>query len=260
MDVFMDDFSVMGNSFDDCLVNLRRVLKRCIKTNLVLNWEKCHFMVHEAFEELKKRLVTEPIIVALDWEQPFELIYDASDYVVGAVLGHQKDKMMHPIYYANRTLSRAQLNYTMTEKEILAVVFVFDNFRSYLIGSKIKGCDECQRTGNISCSHEMLINPIQEVEVFDVWGIEFMGPFVSLYDTKYILIVVDYVSKWVEAAELPTNDAKGVIGFLRKNIFTRFGTPRAIISDRGTHFFNRAFTKLLEKYDIRHKVSTPYHL
>ncbi|XP_070041337.1 uncharacterized protein [Nicotiana tomentosiformis] len=105
----------------------------------------------------------------------------------------------------------------------------------------------------------MTMNPIQEVEVFDVWGTDFMGPFVSSYGKKYILIVVDYVSKWVEAATLPTNDAKGIIGFLRNNIFTRFGTPRAIISDGGTHFCNRTFAKLLEKYDVRHKVATPYH-
>nr|XP_009610221.1 uncharacterized protein LOC104103956 [Nicotiana tomentosiformis] len=70
---------------------------------------------------------------------------------------------------------------------------------------------------------------------------------------------VDYMSKWVEAAALPTNDAKGVIGFLRKNIFTRFGTPRVIINDGGTHFCNRAFAKLLEKYGVRYKVATPYH-
>ncbi|XP_070013357.1 uncharacterized protein [Nicotiana sylvestris] len=86
-----------------------------------------------------------------------------------------------------------------------------------------------------------------------------MGPFVNSYGNKYILVVVDYVSKWVEAASLPTNDAKWVIGFLRKNIFTRFGTPRAIISDGVTHFCNRTFAKLLEKYDVRHKVAIPYH-
>ncbi|XP_070018139.1 uncharacterized protein [Nicotiana sylvestris] len=67
------------------------------------------------------------------------------------------------------------------------------------------------------------------------------------------------MSKWVEAATLPTNDARVVVGFLKKNIFTRFGTPRAIISDGGTHFCNRAFEKLLAKYDMRHKVATPYH-
>ncbi|XP_070011019.1 uncharacterized protein [Nicotiana sylvestris] len=123
----------------------------------------------------------------------------------------------------------------------------------------VKGCNECQRTGNIFRHHQMPIHPIQEVEVFDVWGIDFMGPFVSSYGNKYIIVAVDYVSKWVEAAALPTNDAKVVVGFLKKNIFTRFGTPRAIISDGGTHFCNRAFEKLLAKYDVRHKVATPYH-
>ncbi|XP_075096173.1 uncharacterized protein LOC142174285 [Nicotiana tabacum] len=105
----------------------------------------------------------------------------------------------------------------------------------------------------------MPMNPIQEIEVFDVWRIDFMGPFIGSYGNKYILVAVDYVSKWVEVVALRTNDAKVVEGFLKKNIFTRFGTPRAIISDRGTHFCNRAFEKLLIKYDVRHKVATPYH-
>ncbi|XP_070014521.1 uncharacterized protein [Nicotiana sylvestris] len=90
-----------------------------------------------AIEELKKRLVTAPIIIAPNWEQPFELMCDASDYAIGAVLGQRKDKLMHPIYYASRTLRGAQLKYTATEKEILAVVFSFDKFWSYLIGSKV---------------------------------------------------------------------------------------------------------------------------
>ncbi|XP_070020897.1 uncharacterized protein [Nicotiana sylvestris] len=85
MEVLMDDFSVVGNLFDDCLVNLRRVLKRCIETNLVLNWGNAILKV--TFEELKKRLVTQPIIVAPNWEQSFELMCDASDYDVGEVLG-----------------------------------------------------------------------------------------------------------------------------------------------------------------------------
>ncbi|XP_070015045.1 uncharacterized protein [Nicotiana sylvestris] len=112
---------------------------------------------------------------------------------------------------------------------------------------------------NVNKLYEMPMNPIQEVEVFDVWGIDFMGPFISSFANKYILVVVDYVSKWVEAEALPTNDARVVVGFLKKNIFTHFGTPRAIISDGGTHFCNRAFEKLLAKYDVRHKVATPYH-
>ncbi|XP_070010185.1 uncharacterized protein [Nicotiana sylvestris] len=86
-----------------------------------------------------------------------------------------------------------------------------------------------------------------------------MGPFVCSFGNNYILVDVDYVSKRVEAASLPTNDARVVVGFLKKNIFTRFGTPRAIISDGGTHFCNRAFEKFLAKYDVCHKVATPYH-
>jgi len=104
------------------------------------------------------------------------------------------------------------------------------------------------------------MTPILEVELFDVWGIDFMGPFVSLYGKKYILVAVDYVSKWVEAVALPENDGKSVAGFLKKNIFSRFGTPRAIISDGGSHFCNKVFSALLTKYGVKqHKVATPYH-
>ncbi|XP_075076561.1 uncharacterized protein LOC142163200 [Nicotiana tabacum] len=105
----------------------------------------------------------------------------------------------------------------------------------------------------------MSMTTILEVEVFNMWGIDFMGPFVSSYGNKYILVAVDYVSKWVEVVALSTNDTKGVTDFLKKDIFTRFGTPRAIISDRGTHFCNRAFAKLLERYRFRQKAATPYH-
>ncbi|XP_024028191.1 LOW QUALITY PROTEIN: uncharacterized protein LOC112093618 [Morus notabilis] len=214
LEVFMDDFSVVGDSFHNCFKNLEGVLKRCEETSLVLNWEKCHFMMTEgiilghriskqgievdkakieiidrlpsptsirgirsflghvgfyrrfikdfskiskplcslleqntpfnldadclqAFMELKKRLTTAPIIVAPDWSLPFELMCDASDFAVGAVLGQRKDKNFHSIYYASRTLTEAHLNYTTTEKELLAVVFAFDKFRAYLVGTKV---------------------------------------------------------------------------------------------------------------------------
>jgi len=97
------------------------------------------------------------------------------------------------------------------------------------------------------------------VELFDIWGIDFMGPFPSSFGNQYILVVVDYVSKWVEAKACKTNDAKVVLKFLKENIFTRFGTPRAIISDGGSHFCNKVFATLLKKYNITHRVATPYH-
>ncbi|KAM2821961.1 hypothetical protein COP1_037997 [Malus domestica] len=100
---------------------------------------------------------------------------------------------------------------------------------------------------------------ILNVEIFDVWGIDFMGPFPSSYGFIYILLAVDYVSKWVEAKATRTNDSKVVADFIRTNIFARFGMPRVIISDGGSHFCNRTIEALLRKYNVNHKVSTPYH-
>ncbi|XP_022867324.1 uncharacterized protein LOC111387037 [Olea europaea var. sylvestris] len=105
----------------------------------------------------------------------------------------------------------------------------------------------------------MPLNSLLEVEIFDDWGIDFMGPFPSSFSNQYILVVVDYVSKWVEAVALPTKDAPVVVYFLKKNIFSRYGTPRAIISDDGKHFCNRLFDSLLTKYGVNHRVAIPYH-
>lgn len=534
MEVFMDDFSVYGSSFATCLSNLCRVLQRCEDTNLVLNWEKCHFMVKEgivlghkvsekgievdkakidvmvglapprtvkdirsflghagfyrrfikdfskiarpltkllckeiifnfdeecleAFKKLKEELTSAPIVQPPDWSLPFEIMCDASDYAVGAVLGQKKDKKTHVIYYASRTLDDAQMKYATTEKELLAIVYAFEKFRSYLVGSKVivytdhaalrhllakkdakprllrwililqefdleikdkpgvengvadhlsrlrvecgipideglpeeqimaieamvtacetgrkieemkaidetgpwyadlvnylacgreplnltgyarkkffkdvkryywdepylytlckdqiyrrvvaqeevegilthchgsaygghfatfktvskvlqagfwwphmfkdtqefvSRCDPCQRRGNITKRNEMPQNPILEVEVFDVWGIDFMGPFPSSYGNEYILVAVDYVSKWVEAIASPTNDAKVVLKMFKSIIFPRFGVPRVVISDGGTHFINKLFENLLKKNGVKHKVATAYH-
>ncbi|CAN6583779.1 unnamed protein product [Malus baccata var. baccata] len=395
IEVFMDDFSVFGDSFDGCLENLTLILKRCVETNLVLNWEKCHFIVRQgivlghivsergievdkskidlvrylpsptsvrevrsflghagfyrrfikdfskisnplcrllqkdvafdfneecekAFNHLKEMLTSAPIIVPPDWSLPFELMCDASDYALGAVLGQRKEKRPHVIYYASRTLNDAQLNYSTTEKELLAVVFALDKFRSYLLGTKViiytdhaalkylftkkeakprlirwmlllqefdieirdkKGsenvvadhlslwdartfcmsCDRCQRTGNIGPKQQMPQTPIFSVEIFDVWGIDFMGPFPSSHGFLYILLAVDYVSKWVEAKATRTNDSRVVADFVKTIIFARFGMPRVLISDGGSHFCNRTIEALLKKYNVTHKVATPYH-
>ena len=91
----------------------------------------------KAFQQLKTTLITTPVIVAPDWDKPFELMCDASDYAIGAVLGQRHNKIFHSIYYASKTLVDAQLNYTTTEKELLAVVFAFYKFISYLVGTKV---------------------------------------------------------------------------------------------------------------------------
>ncbi|GJY44828.1 reverse transcriptase domain-containing protein, partial [Tanacetum coccineum] len=103
-----------------------------------------------------------------------------------------------------------------------------------------------------------LKNAIQVCEIFDVWGINFMGPFPSSRGHKYIIIAVDYLSKWVKAKALPSNDARVVVKFL-KSLFARFGTPRAIIIDHGTHFCNDQFAKVMLKYGVTHRISTAYH-
>ncbi|GJW94370.1 reverse transcriptase domain-containing protein [Tanacetum coccineum] len=378
----------------------------------------------DSFNTLKRKLTEAPILIAPDWDLPFELMCDASDFAIGAVLGQRKNKHFQPIHYASKTMNEAQTHYTTTEKELLAVVYAFEKFRSYLVMSKsivytdhsaikylfakkdakarlmrwilllqefdieirdkkgaenlaadhlsrlenphqdklenkeineafpletldsialqdqstpwfadfanyhagkfvIKGmtsqqknkffkdvkhyfwddpflfkncadqvirrcvsgqealdilkachsgptgghyganytarkifdsgfywptiykdahdfvtrCDICQRQGKITQRDEMPQNSIQVCEIFDVWGIDFMGPLPSSRRNKYILVVVDYFSKWVEAKVLPTNDARVDWKFL-KSLFARFNTPRAIISDRGTYFCN----------------------
>jgi len=101
------------------------------------------------------------------------------------------------------------------------------------------------------------LNPIIVVEIFDVSGIDFMGLFSSSFGKEYILLVVDYVSKWLKAIPIRRNAVKVVVKFLRENIFVRFGMPGAIISDQGTHFTNRSFDALLKQYSIVYRLATP---
>nr|GEW13635.1 DNA-directed DNA polymerase [Tanacetum cinerariifolium] len=359
MEVFMDDFSVFGDSFSSCLTNLDKMLKRCEDTNLVLNLEKCHFMCRErivlghkilksgievdrakvdvisrlphpttvkgvrsflghaecvdAFDTLNKKLTEAPILVVPDWTLPFELMCDASDFAIGAVLGQRKTKHFQPIHYASKMMTEAQIHYTTTEKEMLAVVYAFEKFRPYLVLSKsIVYTDHSalKYLLNKQDAKPRLENPHKDVlknkdinenflletlgslssdntpwghhganltakKIFDVgffWpsiyrdahdmtktcDTYFMGPFPSSKGNKYILVAVDYFSKWVEAKTLPTNDARVVVKFL-KSLFSRFRISRAIISDRGTHFCNDQFTIVMIKYGVTHCLATAYH-
>ncbi|KAM2783807.1 hypothetical protein COP1_013251 [Malus domestica] len=120
---FIKDFSKISNP-----------LCRLVQKDVAFDFNK---ECEKAFNHLKDMLTSAPIIVPPDWSLPFELMCDASDYALGAVLGQRKDKRPHAIYYASRTLNDAQLNYSTTEKELLAVVFALDKFRSYLLGTKV---------------------------------------------------------------------------------------------------------------------------
>ena len=120
-------------------------------------------------------------------------------------------------------------------------------------------CEKCQRLGKISHRHMMPLNSILVIDLFDVWGIDFMGPFPSSLRYLYILVGVDYVSKWVKAVPCRVADHRVVLKFLKENIFSRFRVPKAIISDGGFHFCIKPFESLLTKYGVMHKVATPYH-
>ena len=105
----------------------------------------------------------------------------------------------------------------------------------------------------------MPLRGILVVQIFDVWGIDFMGPFPPSFGNMYILLAVDYVSKWVEAIACLKNDTNTVVSFLQKNILSRFGTPRTIIGDGEIHFANKIFAKLMSSYGIKHIMSLAYH-
>jgi len=121
-----------------------------------------------------------------------------------------------------------------------------------------KICENYQKLRTISKHHMMPLNPILVIEIFDCWGIDFMGQFPPSFGFLYILVVVHYVSKWIKAIPSWNNDHKIVIKFLKENILSRFGIPRAMISDSGTYFCNKSFKSLMKKYAITHKVATPY--
>ncbi|CAN6573212.1 unnamed protein product [Malus baccata var. baccata] len=190
--------------------------------------------------------------------------------------GQRKDKRPHVIYYASRTLNDAQLNYSTTEKELLAVVFALDKFRSYLIGTKVIVFTDHAALKYLLTKKEakprlirwILLLQEFDIEIRDKKGSENMVadhlsrivhneeslPILETFPDEQLLSI-----KWVEARATRTNDSKVVADFIRTNIFARFGMPRVIISDGGSHFCNRTIDALLRKYSVTHKVSTPYH-
>ncbi|GKF23119.1 reverse transcriptase domain-containing protein [Tanacetum coccineum] len=132
MEVFMDNFSVFGDSFSQCLSNLDKMLKRCKDTNLVLNWEKCHFMVKEGIV-LGHKISKSGIDVD---RAKVDVVAKLPHPTSVKVLGKRKTKHFMPIHYASKTMTDAQAHYTTTEKELLAVVYAFDKFWPYLVLSK----------------------------------------------------------------------------------------------------------------------------
>jgi transposase InsO family protein len=120
-------------------------------------------------------------------------------------------------------------------------------------------CLKCQRSGNISQRNAMPLNYNLQVDLFDVWGIDFMGPFMNSNGYEHILVVVDYVSKWVEAIPCQKASTEEAIQMIKTVLFPRYGVPRILISDGGSHFIGKDFKRCLAKLRIEHRVSTAYH-
>ena len=120
--------------FNKDFSKIAKPLYKLLEEDDKFDWEKdCH----KSFEELKSHLTTAPIVRAPNWQLPFEVMCDASDLAIGAVLGQREGGKPHVVYYTSKTLNEAQRNYTTTEKELLAVVYALDKFRAYLVGSDI---------------------------------------------------------------------------------------------------------------------------
>ncbi|GJT98785.1 reverse transcriptase domain-containing protein [Tanacetum coccineum] len=195
VEVFMDDFSVFGNSFDTCLNNLDKMLQHWLEVDKAKIDAISKLLPPtniKGIRIIERELTCAPVIVSPNWNLPFELMYDASDFAVGAILGQK---------------------------------------------------DVC--------------------EIFDIWGIDFMGPFPKSYKFEYFLVAIDYVSKWDEAQALPTNDAQVVVTFLKK-LFCHFGMPKALISDRDNPaIWSRKLDNALWAFRTAYKTptgTTPYKL
>ncbi|XP_047959991.1 uncharacterized protein LOC125205212 [Salvia hispanica] len=193
----------------------------------------------KAFQLLKDRLVSAPIIRALDWNHPFEIMCDASDFAVGAVLGQKiegKRKFPRQVSW-EAVLALTGLGETDKGKRTLNAEPWFADLANYLVTGE---------TGGISRRDEMPQVPVIVCEIFDVWGMDFIGPFPSSCGNTYILVAVDYVSKWIEAKATTTCESKEVAKFLKANIFNRYGVPRAI-SNGQAEISNREIKAILEK-------------
>ncbi|GJX24334.1 reverse transcriptase domain-containing protein [Tanacetum coccineum] len=322
-----------------------------------LEYEKFHFMVKEGIVlghkvssaglEVNKAKID--VISKLPPPTNVKGIRSFLGHAVGAILGQKDGKHFHPIYFASKTLNAAQQKYTVTEKELMAIVFAFDKFRSYLMLSKMivytdhsplrhlfkkqdaKLCfirwilllqefdieiKDKKDIENVAADHLSRIDNDEKSDDSDVndnfpgetlmeittnvtpWFADFAnyllgdiipkgmtyqqknkffselkttfgktltfskyvqtGPFPKSYKFEYILVAIDYVSKWAKAQALPTNDARVVISFLKK-LFCHFGMPKALISDRGTHFCNKIIEKTMKRYGVNHRFFTSYH-
>nr|GEV96139.1 DNA-directed DNA polymerase [Tanacetum cinerariifolium] len=327
MEVFMDDFSVFGNSFKNCLSRLDKMLQRCEDSKLCLNWEKIYFMVKEGIvlghKISKNGIEVDKAKINVIAKLPHPTT------VKGAVLGQHHKKHFRPIHYASKTLTNAESNYTMTEKEMLAVVMPrrdcsvgFCSSKSDFTVIDTKGVENlaADHLSRLENPYENVLDPKEINENFPLktlsmvtsrgdsgapWFANFAnyhaGNFLVkgmstqqknkffkdvkhyFWDDPFLFkICADQVIRRCvhgkEALDIlkachngPTGGHHGAnltakkvfdAGFFWPTIYKdahEFGAPRAIISDRGTHFCNDQFEKVMRKYGVNNRLSTAYH-
>nr|GEV71219.1 DNA-directed DNA polymerase [Tanacetum cinerariifolium] len=248
----------------------------------------------KAFQTLKRKVNKAPILIAPDWDMSFELMCDARDFVIGSVLKEHQDKHFRPIHYASKTITEAKSNHTTTEKEMLVMVefccqghvvpteskffkdvkhyFWDDPFLVKICADQvIRRCVHGQEAIDIlkACHYRPTEGHHSHYTAKKVFDSGFYWP--TIYrDAQDLVKNYDVCQRQgkisqkdempqnsiqVEAKALPTNDTRVVCRFL----FVRFRTPKSIISDRGTHFCNDQFAKVMLKFGVTHRLATPYH-
>ncbi|RVW57979.1 Retrovirus-related Pol polyprotein from transposon 17.6 [Vitis vinifera] len=245
MEVFMDDITIYGGTFEECLVNLEVVLNRCIEKDLVLNWEKCHFMVHQG-------IVLGHIISEKDIEVDKER---------SCAWPKRRWKALCDLL-CKQDIERSSRNYTTTEKELSAVVFALDKFRAYLVvrspNQDKKGVENvvADHLSRLAIAHNSHVLPIND---------DFPEESLMLLEkTPWYAHIANYLVTGEVPSEWKAQDRKHFFAkihayYWEEPFLFKFGVPKAIISDGGTHFCNRPFETLLAKYGVKHKVATPYH-
>nr|GEY00916.1 reverse transcriptase domain-containing protein [Tanacetum cinerariifolium] len=215
------------------------------------NFHAENFIVKGMSSQQKKTLFKD--IKHYFWDDPY-LFRICADQIIRRCVHGQEAYDILKAFHEGPTGGHHDANFTA--KKVFDADFFWPTIYKDSHDS-VKSCDICQRQCKISQRDEMPQNVIQVCKIFDVWGIDFMGPFPYSRENRYILVAFDYLSKWVEAKALLTNNARVVVKFL-KSLFVRFRT-RAIISDRGTHFCNDKFSKVISKYGVTHRLTTAYH-